>query len=320
MNYLIRRILQLIPTFIIATMIAFILFSLVGDPFEGMRQDPRLASQVERLRKIYGYDKDPFTRYVLWLYNFFTGEWGYSIMAKRSVFSVVTERIPVSLALGIGQTVLATLFGLLLGIYSALHLYSTADYVATALVFFGMSMPSFFFGVVALFFFVITWPLFNVGLMTPGFHPEAATIFEKTIEYGRHLMLPLMLLVILGMGGFVRYARSSMLEVLNMDYIRTARAKGLPESVVVRKHALRNALIPIVTLLALSLPGILGSAPITETIFSINGLGKLYIDALGANDQMTLMADLVLTITLVILGNLLADILYSIVDPRVSLE
>jgi len=133
-------------------------------------------------------------------------------------------------------------------------------------------------------------------------------------------MLPLMLLVILGMGGFVRYARSSMLEVLNMDYIRTARAKGLPESVVVRKHALRNALIPIVTLLALSLPGILGSAPITETIFSINGLGKLYIDALGANDQMTLMADLVLTITLVILGNLLADILYSVVDPRVSLE
>jgi peptide/nickel transport system permease protein len=320
MRYLVRRILQLIPTFLVATLIAFILFSLVGDPFEGMRQDPRLASQVERLRRIYGYDKDPVTRYFLWIYNFFRGEWGYSIMAKRPVLQVVAERIPVSLAIGVANTVLSTLFGILLGIYSALHLYSTADYAATALVFFGMSMPSFFFGVLALFFFVITWPLFNVGLMTPGFHPEMANLFEKSIEYGRHLMLPIIILTILGMGGFVRYARSSMLEVLNMDYIRTARAKGLPEAVVVRKHALRNALIPIVTLLALSLPGILGSAPITETIFSINGLGKLFVDALGANDQMTLMADLVLTIVLVIVGNLLADILYAVVDPRVSLD
>ncbi|NPV88560.1 ABC transporter permease [Coprothermobacteraceae bacterium] len=320
MNYLIKRVLQLIPTFLVATLIAFILFSLVGDPFEGLRQDPRLASQVERLRRIYGYDKDPITRYFLWIKNFLQGEWGYSIMAKRAVFQVVMERLPVSLSIGIVNTVLATLFGILLGIYSAIHLYSAADYAATALVFFGMSMPSFFFGVMALFFFVVTIPLFNVGLMTPGFHPDIANLFDKTIEYGRHLALPIFILTLLGMGGFVRYSRSAMLEVLHMDYIRTARAKGLPESVVIRKHALRNALIPIVTLLALSLPAIIGAAPITETIFSINGLGKLYIDALGANDIMVLMADLTLTISLVIIGNLLADILYAVVDPRVTLE
>jgi peptide/nickel transport system permease protein len=213
--------------------------------------------------------------------------------------------------------------GLPIGIISAIKQYSMTDYVVTVISFMGMSMPTFWFGLLLMMLFSVLLkrpsgaPLLPAGgILTPGL--EEAPFWAKFLDRAQYLVMPVIVLAFSSIGSWARYMRSSMLEVIRQDYIRTARAKGVPERSVINKHALRNAMIPIVTLVALSVPGIVGGAAITETIFNIPGMGKLTIAAETKADYPTAMVGLMLFSVLVIVFNLLADIVYAWVDPRIK--
>lgn len=320
-NFLIRRLLSLIPLLLMVSIIVFGIISLMGDPFEQLRTNPRISSgDIARIKRLWGFDKPWYYRYFYWLRSILVGEWGLSLLSPgKNALQVVSYRLPVSIQYGTASLILELLIAIPIGIYSALHKYSVGDNIATGLVFFGLSMPTFFFGVVMLMTFSARLGWFPPGgFMTPGM--EDMPFLYQVVDRARHLFLPVLVLALVSAGAMLRYVRSSFLEVINQDYIRTARAKGLSERVVINKHAMRNALIPVVTLLALSLPAIIGGATITETVFSIPGIGKLLYEGIMAHDYMVVQSVLMMFAILVVLGNLLADILYAVVDPRVKYD
>jgi ABC-type dipeptide/oligopeptide/nickel transport systems, permease components len=260
----------------------------------------------------------------------------WRLAAGQKVIDLIWFRLPNTLLLMTSATLLSLLVAIPIGIYSAVRQYSLLDYAATTFAFFGTAMPVFWFGLMMIFLFsgprspwyqvlglpyLPTGNTFSLRPPPPGslLHVLGATP-GSPLDRAVHLILPTLVLSLLYMAGWSRYTRSSMLEVLRQDYVRTARAKGLIERVVIMKHALRNALIPIVTILTLEIPGIFSGAVITETIFNYKGMGRLYYDALQADDWPVVMALLFITSLLVVFANLLADILYTIVDPRIRLE
>ncbi len=261
------------------------------------------------------------------LFGDFGNSWG---MARdRPVWGVVESRLPRTLQLMITSILIAIVIGVPLGVYSAVKQYSGFDYLVTSLAFFGSSMPTFFFGLLMILLFSITFK--NLGwLYLPPGNAEAARDYVMpllgTISSGSlldkllHLVMPVAVLVMVNVAGWSRFVRGSMLEVLRQDYVRTARAKGLIEQVVVIKHALRNALIPFVTIVVFSIPAAFGGVIITETVFNWPGMGRLYFDALGRNDYPVAMALLLITAVLTVIATLLSDILYTVVDPRIRLS
>lgn len=320
-NFIIRRIFTLIPLLLLISVIIFGIISLMGDPFEQLRTNPRISpGDILRIQKLWGFDKPWYMRYFFWLRSMIIGEWGLSLTTPgKNALQVVSFKLPVSIQYGTASLILELLIALPLGVYSALRKYSLGDNIATGLVFFGLSMPTFFFGVVMLMTFSAALGWFPPGgFMTPGVETEP--FLTQLVDRVRHLFLPVVVLALVSAGGILRYVRTSFLEVLNQDYIRTARAKGLSERIVIYKHAMRNAMIPVVTLVALSLPFLIGGALITETVFSIPGIGRLLYQAIMGHDYMVVMAVLMMFAILVVLGNLLADILYAVIDPRVSYE
>jgi len=311
-QYVLRRLLQTIPILLGVSVILFIIVhSTPGNPYAyllGPRTDPKMRQELMDRMGL----NDPLpVQYVRWLKTTLSGNLGYSIRSQRPVTEMMAQAIPNTLIL----TGSAFLFGLLLaipiGVVSATRQYSAGDYAVTTFAFMGISLPAFFSALIMVYFFAVKWPIFPMnGITTPG---QPFSMWDLLY----HLILPTITLGLRDMAAYTRFTRASMLEVLRQDYVRTARAKGLAERVVIYKHALRNGLIPVITLLGFSLPGLFGGAIITETIFSWPGMGLLSFTAVGNRDYSVLMATNMFFAFLVIMGNLLADILYALVDPRI---
>lgn len=320
-KYVVRRLLQMIPILFGATLLIFLVIKMApGDPFSGMidpRMDPR---KIEELRRHYCLDCPLPVQYWNWLKQALVGDLGTSIRFKTPVATMIRERLGPTLALGIASEVLVFLLGIPLGILAAVKKNSWLDYLTTGLAFGGLSIPAFFFGLLLLKFFALGTPfrlLPSSGLFTAGANLEGAAYL---VDVGRHLILPALALGITGVAGLMRYVRTSMLEVLKQDYVRTARAKGLADQVVLYKHALRNALMPVITILGLDLPTLVGGAIITESIFIWPGIGRMTYTALLERDYPVLMALNLMFAALTMIGSLVADLGYALVDPRVRYD
>ncbi|MFZ5992738.1 MAG: ABC transporter permease [Deinococcota bacterium] len=325
--YTVRRLLQMVPLLFAASVVIYALLALQpGDPLDELkRNNPRItAEQLEQLRRAYGLDQPIYIRYFKWLGRAVQGDLGqsrtYGLPAGEYIFG---QRLPKTLLLSGLAFVLALVVAIPVGIFSAVRQYTAADYAITFISFLGFSIPIFFLGILLLYFFAVVMPE-NLRLPTGGVPPYLPSDIGNTVSLGeyivvwiRHLILPVLALSLIQMAAWTRFMRASLLEVLNQDYVRTARSKGLSERVVIYKHALRNALIPMVTLVGLAIPGVLGGAVITETIFSWPGMGRAIFDALLEKDYNVAMAALALLALLTVLFNLIADLMYAVVDPRI---
>lgn len=319
-QYIIRRLLQAVPLLFVLSVILFALINAVpgGLLTAYQNKDDMTPEDLRRLEEKYGVNDPIPVKYGKWLGNLAQGDWGTSFVSKRPVLQEIADRLPNTLAL-MGLTLLVTpLIAIPLGILSALRQYSFFDHVFTTLAFAGQSLPIFWFGLLLIIIFAVQLrgadgrPLLpGAGLDTPG---QAYSLGDRL----KHLILPVTMLTLNGAASYQRYMRSSMLDVLPQDYIRTAHAKGLRQGVVIQRHAVRNALIPIITLIALDLPSLFNGAVFTETIFSISGIGRYFIDSAAKTDYPALMALLMINALLIVLSNLLADIVYAWVDPRIK--
>ncbi|MCS1350661.1 ABC transporter permease [Mechercharimyces sp. CAU 1602] len=319
LQYMVRRTLIFIPMLIIISMILFALIQIApGDAFTG-QFDPNLdAAHYEKVRAQFGLDKSPVEQYFIWVKNAVQGELGISFRHKVPVSELVKDRIGNTALLGISAMILTYLLAIPLGIFSAQRPYSFADYTLTGAAFIGLSMPSFFAGLLLIYLFSFQFDIFPFsGTVTAGANFGT---FAYMMDKLHHLFLPAVTLSIINMASYTRYTRASVLEAKTQDYVRTAYAKGVSKNVVLRKHVLRNALLPLVTLLGLDFGIILSGAVITETIFSWPGLGQLLIDSIINRDYPIMMALTMMGSLFVLLGNLLADILYAVVDPRIRYD
>jgi peptide/nickel transport system permease protein len=292
-----------------------------GGPAEAQMDFSAKASAEarERLRKLYGADQPVHKQYLTWLKKFVTLDFGEAFADGRKVKDKILERLPITLTINLLSLFVVLLIAIPIGIMSATHQYSVLDRATTMFVFVGYSMPHFWMALLLIYLFGVQWGVLPISgkesLDTTGF-----TTLQWFIDRAQHLILPVFVSAIGGLAGFSRYMRNNMLEVMRQDYIRTARAKGLPESTVIYKHALRNALMPVITILGLSLPGIIGGSVIMETVFGIDGMGRLMFQAVFSRDYNVAMGILVPAAVLTMLGNFLADIGYAWADPRVRLR
>jgi peptide/nickel transport system permease protein len=317
-RYAFRRVLIALPLLWGITIVSFALLSLApGDAVDAMvinvqqGRQALTAADIAQLKHQYGLDEPLPIRYGIWLGQVLRGNLGYRVADGLSVGQLIADRLPRTVELMGAALLLGLIVGLPLGILSALRQYSFLDYLTTILAFTGISIPSFFAAITALFVFAVVLHLLPVsGTVTPGHAPGAGEEFY-------HLILPACVLGIENVAGFLRYGRASVLEQLHRDYVTTARAKGLVERQVVLAHVLRNALLPIITIVGLSLPGLIGGAVIVETLFNWPGLGLLYFDAIGTRDYPTMMAMVLISGSLVLLSNLVADLAYAVADPRI---
>lgn len=302
-----------IPVIFGITIINFVLINMVpGNPLD-MLIDPNIpAVAQEARREALGLDKPMYIQYVSWLSNLIQGNMGYSIAISRPVADVVGERIVPTLLLMLSSLLVGVLIAVPVGIMSATKQYSVRDYVATTISFLGISIPSFFLGLALIFMFSVKFHVLpSRGMYTIG----ADNTFGDLL---RHLIMPTIVLAVGVAGRIVRYVRSSVLDILHQDYLRTARAKGLRESVVIWVHAFKNALIPIITVVCMEIPGLFGGAVITEQIFSWPGIGSLTVSSILNRDYPVLMGLNLLAAFIVLLSNLTADILYAVFDPRIQ--
>ncbi|MBI4278341.1 MAG: ABC transporter permease [Armatimonadetes bacterium] len=314
-RFLVHRFLQMGVILVGLSIMIFSLLALTpGDPVDLIAaSDPNIRPEdVKALREYYGVDDPIHVRYLKWLRATLKGDLGYSRTYGQPVARIIGERIANTAWLLGASFLIGFSIGIPIGIHSALHQYSRSDYVATVFSFGGLAMPVFWQGIIFILLFAVWLPIFPAGGFTqPGY--QGWWVWDRL----RHLVLPALVLGTHGWASWTRYMRSSMLEVLRQDYVRTARAKGVPEPSVINSHALRNALIPIITLLALSFPGLVSGAVITETVFSWPGMGLLLYQAILGHDYNVAMAALLFHALLVVMFNLMADIAYAIVDPRV---
>lgn len=320
-QYIIRRLLQMIPIIIGVSLIIFIVFKLPpGDAVDNMRANhPKWTeAKVKQLKHLYRLDQPWIVQYGYWAGNAVRGDWGQSYQYKQSVGSVIWPKLWNSFSLAILSFILEYLIAIPIGIISATKQYSFVDMFFTVFALIGMSIPAFFFGLLLQKWFCVDTRIFPVS----GMHNAGVNLtgISNVIDFLYHAILPLIVLTLQGVASTMRYTRTSMLEVVRQDYIRTARAKGLKEKTVIYKHALRNAMIPIVTLMGLQLPTLFSGAILTEQIFTWPGVGWLTIQAVNNRDYPILMGTAMLTAILTLLGNLLADLTYAILDPRIRLS
>lgn len=319
LKYVMRRLLNLIPVLIIISMLLFGLSKLMpGDPVlmmmpqTGFKTAKAKQEMYETIQKKYGFDKSIPEQYVNWVVRTVKGDLGESTKYRRPVTQLLGEPLVNTLILNIGVTILSFLISLRIGIKSAVGRGSFYDKFWQVVSLVGISLPTFFFALILIYFFS-----FQLGWLPPGQMPRN---IHDIGEWTLHLILPTLTLLFGSLASTSRYVRNSMLDALGQDYIRTARAKGLSERKVIYSHAFRNALIPVVTIVAWSITGLLGGAAITETVFSYNGIGRFLIASVIARDYNVVMALNMMYAVLSVLGNLLMDIGYSLVDPRVRLE
>ena len=277
------------------------------------------AEARERLEKIYGLDQPIHIQYLNWVQRVVKLDFGTSLSGDhRPVWDKIKERIPLTLSLNIISLVLILGISIPIGIFSALYQGGLFDRSMTIFVFIGFAMPSFWLALLLMMALGIYWPVFPISGVT-SLDFEYLSFWGKAVDLARHLTLPVFVFTITGLAGMSRFMRTSMLEVLRQDYILTAKAKGLPTRVVVFKHGLRNALMPVITILGLSVPTLIGGSVIVESIFSLPGLGQLFYHSVLARDYPLIMGNLVLVSVLTLAGNLLADLGYALADPRIRL-
>jgi len=277
------------------------------------------AEMVENLRRLYGLDGNIFQGYLQWMSNAIRGNFGTSFMYQRPVVEVIASKMGVTFAMAIVAFFIQLVLGVTLGTISATRQYSKLDYSVTIFALLGISLPSFFFSAVLQRVFAVGLGWFPLqGMLTARIDHTTKLSYYADMAY--HLVLPILVFVVVNVGRYMRYSRTNMLEVLNADYIRTARAKGLSEGTVLYKHAFRNTLIPLATIIGGALPTLFTGAIITEGIFGIDGLGYTALQALTKGDVPYLMTFNMFIAVMTLLGNLLSDILYGIVDPRVRLS
>ena len=315
-RYLIRRILIAVPSLLGISLVLFAVLALApGDPFSELATNPAIPASVQAtLRAKFGLDDPIAVRYLHWLAAMVHGDWGFSFVSRVNVDTLILQRLPVTLAVIGASQVLALMVALPVGVYAATKPYSAFDQIASTLAFIGFALPTFFTGLVFILIFSIqlNWLpfVFRSDLGSTGL----TWLWEEI----RQSIMPVLVLGLFQGATWTRFVRSAMLDVIRLDYVTTARSKGLPESGVVLKHIVRNALIPVVTLIALQMPAVFGGAIITEQIFRVPGIGALLISAILANDTPVIMAVTFVFACLVILFNLIADLLYGWLDPRIS--
>ena len=320
--YILKRALLMIPILIGITVLSFGVMRLApGGPAEAQMEFSAKASAEarERLRKLYGADQPFYKQYATWLTKFVTLDFGEAFADGRKVKDKILERLPITLTISLLSLGLVLLIALPIGIMSATHQYSALDRFTTVFVFVGYSTPHFWLALLLIYLFGVQWGVLPISGIQ-SLDTTGLTFWGRISDWGNHLILPVFVSAFGGLAGYSRYMRNSMLEVMSQDYIRTARAKGLSERSVIYKHALRNALMPIITILGLSLPGIIGGGAIMETVFSIPGIGLLMFQAVLSRDYNLVMGLLVPAAVLTMLGNFLADIAYAFTDPRVRLK
>ncbi|WP_448376357.1 ABC transporter permease [Fervidobacterium sp.] len=319
-KYIARRLIILLPELWIITIIVFALIQLSPGTFlDQYKLDPSISKEtLKTMEKELGLDKPAIVQYFYWLGKVFRGDFGYSFYYRRPVVALIGERLLGTFVLSLYSFVLSWIIGVLLGIVSALKKYTVTDKVLTVVAFSGLALPGFFLALVLLYMAARTgW--FPIGGM---YSPETVRldVWNAFKDIFWRMQLPAFTLTFGGFAGLMRYQRGSLLDVLNEDYVEFARAKGMPERVVIYKHALRNAINPLITMFGYSLSGLLSGAVITETIFSWPGLGRLTYQALMQKDYYVVMASTVIGTVLLVLGNLVGDILLAAVDPRIRYE
>ena len=320
--YSIKRTLLMIPILLGITLLSFGIMHLApGGPAEAQMEFSAKASAEarERLRKLYGADQPVHKQYLTWLTKFVTLDFGEAFADGRKVKDKILERLPITLTINLLSLGLVLLIAIPIGIMSATHQYSVLDRFTTIFVFVGYSMPSFWLALLLIYLLGVQWGALPISGIQ-SLDVTGLTGWGRLMDRAEHLIMPVFVSAFGGLAGFSRYMRNNMLEVMRQDYIRTARAKGLSENVVVYKHALRNALMPVITILGLSLPGIIGGSVIMETVFGIPGMGQLLYQAVFSRDYNLAMGILVPAAVLTMLGNFLADIGYAMADPRVRLR
>jgi peptide/nickel transport system permease protein len=315
-RYLLRRLLIAIPSLLGISVVLFTVLALApGDPFGELASNANVPPEVAAgLRAKFGLDDPIALRYFHWLSAMLHGDWGFSFVSRMDVDTLIRQRLPATLLVIGSSQIVALLIALPVGVYSALRPYSIFDQIANFFAFIGFSLPTFFTGllVILLFSIYLDWLpfVFQAEISASGWH--------WYWEQFKQAVMPVAVLALLQAASWTRYVRSAVLEVVRLDYVTTARAKGLPERTVVVKHIVRNALIPVVTLVALQMPALFGGAIVTEQIFRIPGIGSLLISSILANDTPVIMAVTFVFACLVILFNLIADILYGWLDPRIA--
>ncbi len=321
--YLAKRLLTMIPLLIGITLISFVVIHLApGKPTDlAVDLNPAVTKEVKaRMEKLYGLDKPLHVQYWNWLQRLIVLDFGRSFASDgRPVIDKILERLPITVIINLLSLGLILAIALPLGIAAATRLHSFFDQATTVFVFVGFATPTFWLALLLMIFFGVELGWLPISGLT-SYNYDQLTLFGQIMDRVRHLILPVLLSAFGGLAGMSRYMRANMLEVIRQDYITTARAKGLTEHVVIYKHALRNALLPVITLLGLSVPGLIGGSVIFESIFAIPGLGQLFYQGVMSRDYPLVMGGLVIGAALTLLGNLLADISYALVDPRIRVK
>lgn len=319
-TFITRRILQTLLVIVALSFVCFYLMSLMpGDPVDMMvASNPKItAEDVARLKSLYGLDQPVYKRYGHWISAIATGDLGYSRTYRVPVEELMGPRMWNTFWLSLASLVLSLAIAIPLGVVSALRPGSRTDYFMNLFSFAGISIPSFWLAIVLIIIFAVKFPIFPAG-GTQTIGMENPDLWTLIADRSKYLILPVLSLSIQQIGRFSRFTRSAMLEAMRHDFIRTARAKGLSRSTVIWQHGFRNALIPLITILALSFSGLFSGAILTETVFAYQGVGKLVYDSIIGNDYNVAMISFVISVSMVLLANLLADILYGFADPRIS--
>ncbi|MFZ5825753.1 MAG: ABC transporter permease [Bacillota bacterium] len=312
LQYLLRRLLIALPVLLGVTIISYFIISLAPGDIIDLLVDPNVsATDKEALREALGLNKPIIVQYMNWLGEVFRGNLGYSFLTGQPVAERIAARMGPTFVLSLTSLFIAYMVAVPVGVVSATKQYSPVDYISSVFALIGVSIPNFFLGIGLIYLFALKFDVLPVsGMYTLGAEKSLTDLIQ-------HLILPAIVLGAGTMGQVTRFTRSAMLEVIRQDYVRTARAKGVGNGLVVYKHALRNALIPVITLLGLQIPNLLGGAIITEQIFSWPGMGRLTIEAISSRDYPVLMGLNLMAAILVVLGGLLADALYAVTDPRI---
>ena len=320
--YVSKRLLQALLTLLLASALCFAIVQLApGDYVSALQQNPQVSPErIDELRRQFGLDRPAIVQYWFWLRRVVTRfDFGESFVYFRPVSDLILERIPATLLLAVSSIAVTWAIAIPLGIIGAVQQNRAADRILRVLSYIGQGFPSFITALALLFFAQLTSPLFPVGGMT-SLNFESLSPLGKALDIAWHAFLPTLALSVTSFAGLQRIARGQLLDVLRQDYIRTARAKGLPENRVIYVHALRNAVNPLITILGFEFASLLGGAFIAETFFSWPGLGRLILQAVLAQDLYLVMASLMMGATMLIAGNLLADLLLKVVDPRIQLD
>jgi peptide/nickel transport system permease protein len=315
-RYLLRRLLIAVPSLLGISIVLFTVLALApGDPFGELATNPNVPPAVRAaLRAKFGLDDPVLLRYLRWLVAMLHGDWGFSFVSRVDVDKLIVERVPTTLLVIGSSQILALMIALPVGVFAATRPYSIFDQIANTLAFIGFSLPTFFTGIL----FILIFSIYLDWLPFVYRSDISATGWQWYWEHVRQAIMPVAVLGLFQGASWTRFVRSAVLDVIRLDYVTTARAKGLPERVVITKHVVRNALIPVVTLVALQMPAVFSGAIITEQIFRVPGIGSLLITSILANDTPVIMAVTFVFACLVILFNLLADLLYGWLDPRIA--